>query len=110
MVKPVHLAVLLSLRGEARHGFGIMEHVNQQLAGSAIVGPGTLYRLLKEMREQDLIERADPPACEDEQDERRHYHRLTLLGLQVVTAESARLKKALSAADASDLATEGGVR
>ena len=110
MIKPVQFAVLLSLRAEARHGFGIMEHVNEQLQGSAIVGPGTLYRLLKEMREQDLIERADPPAGPEEQDERLHYHRLTHLGLEAVTDESARLKKALSAADALDLLPGGSVQ
>lgn len=107
MIKPVHFAVLLSLRGEARHGFGIMEHVNQQLDGGAIVGPGTLYRLLKEMREQEVIERVDPPADQNS-DERRQYHRLTSLGLQVVVAESARLRKVLSAAEASELVPEGG--
>ena len=106
-LKPVHFAVLLSLYEEARPGFGIMEHVNGQMNGTAIVGPGTLYRLLKEMREASLIERSDPPRDVPD-DERRHYHKLTAFGREVVTKEAMRLRQALAAAGPLDLATEGG--
>jgi len=72
---PVQLSILLVLRSGAVHGYGIMKRVNDGFGRRELVGPGTLYRTLKEMRDADLIEPGEPPVHEEDVDGRRQYYR-----------------------------------
>ena len=47
--------VLLALYKEPRHGYGIMQYVNQLTQGRVAVGAGTLYALLARFEEEQLI-------------------------------------------------------
>ncbi len=47
--------VLLALYEEPRHGYGIMQYVNQLTQGRVAVGAGTLYALLARFEEEQLI-------------------------------------------------------
>ncbi len=89
-LRPVVFAILLVLRGGDLHGYAIMKRVNERIGRRAVLGPGTLYRTLKDMREQELLKYA--PAGKATVDERRSYYRLTDLGREVVEAEASRLK------------------
>jgi DNA-binding PadR family transcriptional regulator len=89
-LRPVVFAVLLVLRGEDLHGYAIMKRVNERIGRRAILGPGTLYRTLKEMRERGLLKYAPPGKGAG--DERRTYYRLTAFGRKVVDAEAERLE------------------
>jgi DNA-binding PadR family transcriptional regulator len=83
------------LEGGPRHGYALMKRVGEHL-GDTGLGPGTLYRLLKELREAGLIEAvAAPPG---EVDARRQYHALTRLGRDVARLEAERLAGLLSQA------------
>ena len=93
-LRPIVLSVLIALRGGPRHGFEILESVESDQRLPAFLGPGSLYRTLKEMRESGLIEYCVPPATSD--DKRRHYHGLTDFGARVVEAEAWRLQTALA--------------
>jgi DNA-binding PadR family transcriptional regulator len=88
-LRPVVFAVLLSLELQPRHGYAVMQAVNERLGRTALVGPGTLYRTLKELRDGGLIEPA--PGVEASEDERRRYYRPTALGRAVARAEAQRL-------------------
>jgi DNA-binding PadR family transcriptional regulator len=88
-LRPVVFAILLVLRGGDLHGYGIMKRVNERIGRRAILGPGTLYRTLKEMREQNLLKYA--PQGRKAEDERRTYYRLTALGRELAEAEAERL-------------------
>jgi DNA-binding PadR family transcriptional regulator len=70
--------VLLALSKGPSHGLGIAEDVAGFTDGEVLLGPGTLYRCLKELSEEGAIERAEV----DEQPEvpHRKYHRLTAAG------------------------------
>lgn len=105
-LRPVIFAVLAALRGGAAHGHGILLRVNSELGERVLLGPGTLYRTLKEMRDQGLVEHALPPADEPAADGRRQYYRLTDLGTSAVEAEARRLAALLDRADLADLASE----
>lgn len=105
-LRPVILAVLAALRGGPAHGHGIMEVVNGDLGDGAIVGPGTLYRTLKEMRDQGLAEHSPAPEHEPDPDGRRQYYRLTDLGRSALEAEARRLTILLRAAELDRLAPE----
>ena len=94
-LRPAAFAVLSALARGPRAGFEILEFVNATHPGSGLLGPGTLYRVLRELRQEGLIERTSAPADETSQDERRTYSVLTHLGRATVVAEAARLRRTL---------------
>ena len=104
-LRPVVFAVFLALNEHALHGYAIMKAVNDRLRHRAIVGPGTLYRTLKELRDQHLITHTQAPAGEDS---RRQYYELTEAGRALAAAEAAHLADLVAAARAGHLIPEGG--
>jgi DNA-binding PadR family transcriptional regulator len=88
-LSPAILHILISLAGEDRHGYGIMQEVALQSEGQYKLGPGTLYDNLQRLLDQGLV-------CEvsrrGEEESRRRYYRLTSLGKRVVNAEIGRLE------------------
>jgi DNA-binding PadR family transcriptional regulator len=95
-VRPAAFALLAALADGPRPGFEILERVNQVIPSRPLFGPGTLYRLMRELRQAGWIERTAPPeGAKGADDERRQYHGLTTLGRRVLVAESARLRRAL---------------
>ena len=63
---PAVFQILLALSGGERHGYAIMREVEASTQGQLRIGPGTLYRSIKQMLAQGLIveteERPDPGA------------------------------------------------
>ena len=102
-LRPAYFAVLTSLAPGPRAGFEILQFANDTHPGVGILGPGTLYRLLRELRHEGLITRGDVPDSDDSNDERRTYSELTPLGRAVMLAEAARLRRTLDAAGLLDL-------
>jgi DNA-binding PadR family transcriptional regulator len=95
---PAVFHILLSLADGERHGYRLMRDISTQTKGKVRLGPATLYRSIKHLVEDGLIEESDvrpDPALDDE---RRHYYRLTELGRLVVAAEIQRLEDALAVA------------
>ena len=48
--------VLLALADRARHGYGIMQEVEQRTDGRVRLGPGTVYGAIKRLRTQGLLD------------------------------------------------------
>jgi DNA-binding PadR family transcriptional regulator len=96
-VRPATFAVLAALAEGPRPGIEILDRVNGTVRRPRLFGPGTLYRLLREMRERRLIARtgSDP---DQPRDERRVRHELTPLGAAVLRAETERLQATLKLA------------
>lgn len=95
---PAVFHILLSLADGERHGYAIRRDIAAHTDGKLRLGPATLYRSIKHLVEDGLIEESDlrpDPALDDE---RRHYYRLTEFGRQVVVAEVQRLEDALHVA------------
>jgi DNA-binding PadR family transcriptional regulator len=88
---PVVFHVLFVLADGARHGYSIMQEVNQRSAGRVGLGPGTLYGAIQRMEDAGFLEKADPPEGE-QPDPRRRYYRLTELGRAALLAETERLE------------------
>lgn len=97
---PAVFHIMLALASDDRHGYGIMQEVNHFTSGKLRLGPGTLYRSIKQMLAEGLIiewdERSDPTI----DDQRRRYYRLTDFGQQVLNAETERLEHLLQIARA----------
>ena len=102
-LRPVIFGALLVLRAGPSHGFGIMEKVNGRLGENALVGPGTLYRTLKEMRDDGFVEHCAPPSGQESVDGRRQYYALTNLGRAVCEAEARRIASLFNHADLGKL-------
>jgi DNA-binding PadR family transcriptional regulator len=100
---PAVFAILLALAGGERHGYGIIKEVEAITQGQTRLGPGTLYRSLKQMLSAGLIEEASERPDPALDDERRRYYRLTPLGGQAARAEAARLERLVSQAHARHL-------
>lgn len=88
---PAILNILLSLADGERHGYGIMREVEQRTGGGTRLGPGTLYRSIKQMLERGWIEESGERPDPELDDERRRYYRMTNLGRRVAGAEAERL-------------------
>jgi len=97
-----NLHILLALASGERHGYAIMQEVNETSEGAIRLGPGTLYRSIQALVEDDLIEESTRRPGRDE-DQRRRYYRLTLLGRRVLAAESRRLADLLALAKARNV-------
>ena len=92
-LRPTVFAMLLVLNSGDMHGYGIMKRLNESGGAGGLLGPGTLYRTLKEMRGLGLVEYTEPPDPADNDDERRSYYTLTSFGREVVVAEASRIAR-----------------
>ncbi len=90
---PAALHILLSLAGEERHGYGIMQEIARQSEGCYKLGPGTLYDNIHRLMKDRLVEETENSATGAES--RRRYYRLTKSGRRVLSAEIARLESAI---------------
>ena len=95
-MRPAAFAVVAAMAHGPRPGIEILDEVNATVPGHPLLGPGTLYRLMRELRQQGLIAREERGAYCD--DERQAHHALTPLGRAVLRAESARLRRTLALA------------
>ncbi|MCZ6918135.1 MAG: PadR family transcriptional regulator [Gemmatimonadetes bacterium] len=97
-VKPDVFMVLLVLLDGERHGYGIMQDAAERSGGEVRLQPGALYRMLKRLLEEGLVEET---TCR--QGERRRYYRITALGKHVAAAEARRMARLVDASRAHDL-------
>ena len=95
-LKPAVLHILLALSPGQLHGLGIADAIERETGGEIRLGPGTLYRSLKEMAAARLVEQVG--SAESGDDPRRKYYRLTDIGLEVLQAEAARLARIVDVA------------
>jgi DNA-binding PadR family transcriptional regulator len=96
-LRPAAFAVLAVLAEGPKPGIDILEQVNATVPGRPLWGPGTLYRLLRELRRADLIARTDTAPGVD--DDRQTFHRLTPRGQRLLRAEAERLRRTLRLAE-----------
>ena len=104
-IRPIEFQILLTLAGEERHGYGIMQEAARLTDGAVDLGPGTLYRALHRMLRSGWIAESGrrPPA--DADDERRRYYRLTALGRRMAADEAGRLARLVAVARSNRLLT-----
>jgi DNA-binding PadR family transcriptional regulator len=103
--------ILLALAAGDRHGYAITQDIAQRTDNRLKLGPGTLYRSLQRMLEDDFIievreHEARGRLDEDRDDERRRYYRITRFGEAVARAEARRLAELVRLARASGFAPE----
>jgi DNA-binding PadR family transcriptional regulator len=105
---PAVFHILLALADGEKHGYAIMQEVDEISSGQVRMGPGTLYGSIKRMLAAGLITESDERPDPDLDDERRRYYRLTELGERVVSAEAHRLDALVRVARSKRLVGETG--
>jgi DNA-binding PadR family transcriptional regulator len=98
--------ILVAVAETDRHGYSILQEIEQRTAGEVRLSPSTLYSAIKRLLEAGLIvelnERPDPA----HDDERRRYYRITKAGRQAALEEARQLEKLLLDARAAGLMPE----
>ncbi len=102
-LNPRDYLILFSLVEGERHGYGIVREVEAGSGGGVRLDPANLYRSLKRMTSDGLVEEAPHKAGEDGAAKRRKYYRITRLGRAVVELEARRLAELTAAARALEL-------
>jgi DNA-binding PadR family transcriptional regulator len=90
-LRPRVFAILLALAESPLHGYGLMRRLSEDGEGG-LLGPGTLYRLLKEMQADGLIV-ATPAGSGDSDGPPRRYYTLSGFGRRVARAEGERMQQ-----------------
>jgi len=102
---PAVCHILLALAGGEKHGYAIMQEVEEITDGQVTMGPGTLYGSIKRMRKAGLIVESDARADPALDDARRRYYELTTYGRRVLEAEIERLAHVVRLAGQKQLLT-----
>jgi len=101
-LKSVDFLILLMLaKSGDRHGYGIMQDVAEHTGGHLELEAGSLYRTIRRLQDDHLIEESSRRPAADLDDERRRYYRLTPFGKRVLAAEAARLRKLVRIAESA---------
>jgi DNA-binding PadR family transcriptional regulator len=87
---PATFHILVALIGEPRHGYAIIQDVEERTDGELRMSAGTLYRSIARMVEQGLLTEVAKRRTADE-DARRRYYRITPFGDAVARAELRRM-------------------
>jgi len=103
---PATFHILMSLADEERHGYAIIQDVEERTEGDLRLSAGTLYRSIQRMLEQGLIVESRRRPAKALDDERRRYYRITPLGLAAARTEMRRLTKLVRLGRARGLTPE----
>jgi DNA-binding PadR family transcriptional regulator len=90
---PLEFAVLSVLAEDVRHGYDVIRQV-ETTAGA--VQPADLYRRMRRLRDDGLIDEAPAPKRAKDDDRARRFYRLTPLGWAVARLEASRLQAVLA--------------
>ena len=70
-----------------RHGYAVMSLVEELTEGQVVIGPASLYTIIKKLMKEGYIE------LFDDSDSRRKVYRLTQKGREVLEVDIERRKK-----------------
>lgn len=95
---PEAFRILLVLRDGEKHGYAIVKELERDPGRPGRVLPANLYRRIRTLADQGLIQVTEGPGEGDGEDERRRYFKVTRLGEAVARAEALRLEGLLAGA------------
>lgn len=104
LLPQVSFSILLALSLQPRHGYEIMQQVEEDSQGKIKLGPGAMYGTIKQLHESGLIEEVisrDP-------DDRRRSYKLSPKGWERLNRELDYYKATVSLAS-KRTATESGI-
>lgn len=90
-MRPIEFLVLAVLAEGERHGYGIVQRIEERTAGRVAPKPGNLYRVLDRLMERGLLTDAAERAADDLEDQRRRYYAITGAGRAALAEETSLL-------------------
>jgi DNA-binding PadR family transcriptional regulator len=87
------------LDGEC-HGYRMVKEISSHTGGQIRTDAGNLYRSIRRLMKDGLVDESDRRPAPESDDERRRYYRITELGKIVFAAETERLRSVVAAAEA----------
>ncbi|MDW0118297.1 PadR family transcriptional regulator [Sporosarcina thermotolerans] len=84
---------IMASLSEPRHGYAVMSLVEETTKGSFVIGPASLYTIIKKLLKEQFI------VLQDESDSRRKVYVLTEIGRQALKADIARRKVMIEMAE-----------
>lgn len=87
------------LDGEC-HGYRMVQEITSQTGGQIRMDAGNLYRSIRRLMKDGLVDESDRRPAPESDDERRRYYRITELGKIVFAAETERMRSVVAAAEA----------
>lgn len=102
-LKPDVFSVLLVLMEGPAHGYAIMQAARDRSLSGGQLQPGAMYRVLKRMLEDGLLEEVPESEVPDDSDERRRTYRVTGFGRATAAAEARRMESLVSVSRAHAL-------
>lgn len=100
-LSPLTMAILLALAEGDRHGYALMQDIEEQTEGALPPGTGSLYAGLQRLMTDGLIREAEG---EPDADPRRRYYAITDEGRRHARAGARRMMRVLDTAAARKLA------
>ena len=98
---PRDFLILLALAGGALHGYGLVKAIEAESEGRVRMDPANLYRALRRLQRDALIEESSGPDSNGGPE--RRYFRLTPIGRRIASEEAARLSRLAKLARARKL-------
>lgn len=95
-LKAVDFHILWVLSERDLHGYGLVKEIEARSAGHVMLEPGNLYRYIRRLVDEGLVEPGDRERA-SATGRRRRYYRATSLGRQVLAAETARMRSVVDA-------------
>ena len=105
---PAQFHILLTLAEGKRHGYGIMQEIERRTHGAVELGPGTLYRSIKQLLDRGFIaEVEEAEGTGSDAGKQRRSYTLTPEGKVRTVEEAQRLRSLVRWAE-DLLILEGG--
>lgn len=98
--------ILLSLSRVPRHGYAILQEVEEWTEGRVQLRTATLYTALRRLTEEGLVEEVEDPGDESG-DGRRRYYALAPSGHEALRRETGRLRELVALAERRRAEPEG---
>jgi DNA-binding PadR family transcriptional regulator len=95
---PTEFEILVSLAGQDRHGYAIMQDFERRSGGAVLLGPGTLYGAIKRMLDAGWIREVPTRGAASADARRRCNYRLTPAGRAAAGRVARRLAELVRAA------------
>ncbi len=95
---PEAFRILLVLRSGERHGYALVKELESDPGRPGKVLPANLYRRIRTLLKEGLIEESGSRPDPELDDERRRYFTVTPLGEDIARAEARRLEALLAGA------------
>ena len=109
-LKHVDFLVLLVLMDNDLHGYAIVKEIGDRTHGQIRLEPGNLYRYLKRLVHRGLVAETESRPEPSQDDERRRYYGVTVLGREVLDLEVGRLRVLIEGFDSTGLVPKRDAR